>query len=190
MPQSDKLNENSQKEIAQILTTENKKKKRKNTNEEVLSQKNEPAGPSVWDIVDNANKYFLLNILSPEITANEAIKRDNKGKLITIIKVFLIAQFAIVAVLVIGFVTAVCVLHAFDKPLTLEVIKAIIGFINLYIASIVVELIAMLKYIMENVFDTSITTLVELYKDNTNVGNDAKAVEKKSDTEVNNEIEE
>lgn len=39
------------------------------------------------------------------------------------------------------------------------------SFVSIYITSVVIELIAMLKCIVTNVFDTSITSLVELYKD-------------------------
>lgn len=57
------------------------------------------------------------------------------------------------------------VFHGLNNDLDLEYIKEIIKFISLYITSVVVELVAMLKYIVKNVFDTSITGLVEFYKD-------------------------
>ena len=44
-------------------------------------------------VVDNANKYFLVKILSPEITENEKKKREHKDELINIVKIFLIVQF-------------------------------------------------------------------------------------------------
>ena len=57
------------------------------------------------------------------------------------------------------------IFHGVKNDLDLEDIKLIINFISLYITSVVIELIALLKYIVSNVFDTSITGLVEIYKD-------------------------
>lgn len=116
-------------------------------------------------IIDSANQYFLLKILSPEITKNEDKKRTHKDKLINIVQLFLIFQFIILLVLVFGTITMIFVFHWKENDLELSYVNAIIKFISVYITSVVVELIAMLNYIVSKVFDTSITGLVELYKD-------------------------
>ena len=61
----------------------------------------------------------------------------------------------------------VFVFHGVGKELDLSYINTIVKLISVYITSVVAELIAMLNYIVSKVFDTSITGLVELYKDKT-----------------------
>lgn len=118
-------------------------------------------------VIDNANKYFLVKILSPEITNNEEKKREHKDKLINIVKIFLIFQFSILMILLFGIIIAIFVFHGLKNDFELSYIETIIKFVGAYITSVVIELIAMLKYIVSNVFDTSITGLVEMYKDAT-----------------------
>lgn len=118
-------------------------------------------------VIDDANKYFLVKILSPEITNNEDKRRKHKDKLISIVKTFLVAQFIILSLLLFGTLTMIFVFHGLGNDLELSYIEIIIKFISVYITSVVVELIAMLKYIVSNVFDTSITGLVEIYRDKT-----------------------
>lgn len=81
---------------------------------------------------------------------------------------FLIFQFIILLGLLFSVIIMIFVFHGLNNDLDLSYIETIIKFISLYITSVVVELIAMLKYIVSNVFDTSITGLVGLYKDVTN----------------------
>lgn len=114
--------------------------------------------------IRNANELFLIQTLSPEITSNEEKKRDHKDALIKIMRRSLTFQFIALALMVIGFITMVFVFHGLGNDFDLEYMNAIIKFIGLYMTSIVVELIAMLKYIVQNVFDTSITALVSMYK--------------------------
>lgn len=123
-------------------------------------------------LIDDSNKFFLIKILSPEITENENKKREHKDKLIGLVKTFLIMQFAIVALLMIGTLVMIFVFHGCGKTLALDHIDTIFKYIALYITSVVVELVTMLKFIVEKVFDTSITTLVELYKDTKNEENE------------------
>ena len=128
-------------------------------------------------IVDSANKYFLVKVLSPEITKNEEKKREHKDKLISIIKYFLLFQFLIISLLLIGIVTMIFVFHGLGNDLEISYIDIIIKFVSVYITSVVAELIAMLHYIVSKVFDTSITGLVEIYKDATNTKNDRLKVQ-------------
>lgn len=124
-------------------------------------------------IINNANQYFLLKILSPQIEHNEDKKRIHKDKLISIIKIFLVCQFIILLFLLFGIITMIFVFHGLKNDLELSYLELIVKFVSLYITSIVAELIAMLHFIVSNVFDTSITGLVELYKDATGNRNES-----------------
>lgn len=55
---------------------------------------------------------------------------------------------------------------AFTNNDSIEITKALLTFVTGYIASVIIELIAILKYIVRNVFDSSIAELVKLFKDN------------------------
>ena len=116
-------------------------------------------------IIDNSNNYFLIKILSPEITENENKKRKHKDTLINMIKIFLISQLCVVGILTIGIITMVFVFHGLANDIALKYINMMFKFVSVYITSVVVELIAMLNYVVKNVFDTSITQLVESYKE-------------------------
>lgn len=122
----------------------------------------------VDEIIDNVNKYFLIKILSPEITNNEEKKRLHKDHLIDIVKKFLVFQFILLVLMVPGTIISTFIFHALGNDIPIDYLEMLIKFISVYITSVVVELIAMLNYIVSNVFDTSITTLVELYRDATN----------------------
>ncbi len=138
--------------------------------EEVESEKTfEEDSEDIADkIIVNANQYFLIKILSPEINKNEDKKRKHKDKLISIVKIFLICQFIVLMCLLFGVTIMIFVFHGLKNDLDLAYIESIIKFISVYITSVVAELIAMLYFIVSNVFDTSITGLVEIYKDATN----------------------
>lgn len=124
-------------------------------------------------IIYNANQYFLVKILSPQIEQNEQEKRKHKEKLISIVKIFLICQFFILMCLLFGIVTMTFVFHGTKNDLDLSYLELLTKFVSLYITSVVAELIAMLYFIVSNVFDTSITGLVELYKDATGNKNES-----------------
>ena len=81
------------------------------------------------------------------------------------IQIFLVAQFFLVGALLLGIITMIFVFHWRKNDISVEYINIIIKFVSAYITSVVVELIAMLKYVVKNVFDTSITGLVQLYRD-------------------------
>lgn len=157
-------------DINTITSTLQKELKKKTNDFEIdMSQEEkQETDEFVMDkIVNDANQYFLVKILSPEITENEKKKRAHKDTLINIVKIFLISQFILLAVLIIGTIVMIFVFHGLKNDLELSYIDIIIKFICAYITSVVVEVIAMLKFIVENVFDTSITGLVEFYKDKT-----------------------
>lgn len=116
-------------------------------------------------IISDSNNYFLLKVLSPQIRKNEEKKRTHKDTMLRVIVLFLEVQFVMLFFLVAGTLTAFFVFHALHNDISDETFKIIISFLGVYITSIVVELIYIAKYIVVNVFDTSIDGLVKLFSD-------------------------
>ena len=81
--------------------------------------------------------------------------------------VFLFLQFAVVMVMVFYSGYWIFKFHVDGNPFSDSTIKIISAFISAYITSVIIELIAILKYIVKNVFDTSIAGMVNNFKDNT-----------------------
>lgn len=117
-------------------------------------------------LIKNVNNEFLLNVLSPEIKKNEDKKRKHKDWLMVIMGLFLLFQFILVAVIICCFGYCVINAHMKEIPFSDSTIKIIFTFIGTYITSIIIELIAILKYIVKNVFDTSVAGMVSNFKDN------------------------
>lgn len=112
------------------------------------------------DLIKNANNQVLINVLSPQIEKNEKVKRYHKSILLILLTVFLVAQFSTVFVF-----TNKTLNYIFSKEVNAELVNASFAFITGYITSVVVELIAILRYIIQNVFDTSISELVKVFKE-------------------------
>lgn len=117
------------------------------------------------DIIKNVNNKFLIHVLSPEISANEDKKRKHKDILMIAVAIFLTIQFVILFVIVGYSLQSIISCHINEKPFSDSTIKIIFSFIGVYISAVVAEMIAILKYIVTNVFDTSIAALVEAFKD-------------------------
>lgn len=132
-----------------------------------------------WDEVDiyvkTANAKILLNTLAPEVSKNEETKREHKEKLIKYVSIFLGVQFLIVFVFAMTVLVSIIVFHAVENDFSLGLIEMLFAFFGTYITAVVVELICILKYIVLNVFDTSISGLMEVFK----FGNDKKKEDKK-----------
>lgn len=165
--QEDKVYVNISEWLKEDLRDESSNKRKNDFEMENAKEKDLEKSDIADNIIDSANQYFLLKILSPEITKNEDKKREHKDILIKLVKIFLAFQFFIVTVLVLGTIIMVFVFHGVGKEMDLSYINTIVKLISVYITSVVAELIAMLNYIVSKVFDTSITGLVELYKDKT-----------------------
>lgn len=118
------------------------------------------------EIIKNANNWFLVKILAPQISKNEAKKRKHKDWLMIIMSVFLALQFSIVAVMIGYSGYHIINVHKAGTPFSDSTLKIIFTFIGGYITSVVVELIAILKYIVKNVFDTSVSGMVNHFKEN------------------------
>lgn len=113
------------------------------------------------DVIKNANNKVLIDYLSPEIRENEKAKRLHKFVLLGLLASFLVIQFISVYSM-----SAKIVEYAITNDSRYEIVKALLAFISAYITSVVVELIAILNYIVKNVFDSSIADLVKIFKDN------------------------
>lgn len=123
-----------------------KEKTKKDINEETL--------------IKNVNNKVLLDILSPEIKDNENAKRKHKFILIGLLAAFLIIQF-----LAVGFISDKVISYAILETSKAEIVNSLLTFVTGYITSVVIELIAILKYIVKNVFDTSLIELVKIFKE-------------------------
>lgn len=117
------------------------------------------------EIIKNANNKFLIEVLSPEIRQNEEKKRHHKDVLMVEVAIFLSVQFLVLFSIVGYTLWAIIHCHQNKIPFTDSTIQIIFTFVAGYITSVVVELIAILKYIVTNVFDTSISGLVETFKE-------------------------
>lgn len=122
-------------------------------------------GTDMEGLIADTNSKILLEVLSPEIEENEDKKRRHKDLLLGMMGAFLVFQFLVTAILVIdsGFFIMLC--HLIGKPFSDETIKIIFKFIGVYITSVVIELIAILNYIVQKVFDTSVADLFAIFKD-------------------------
>lgn len=115
------------------------------------------------DVIKNVNNKVLIDILSPQISKNEQAKRSHKVVLIILLTLFLIIQF-----LSVYNITGSVINYGISEKVDHEILKTLLAFVSAYITSVVVELIAILKYIVKNVFDTSISELVKLFKEQEN----------------------
>lgn len=133
---------------------------------------------SSWDGSDSyiktANAKVLLNTLAPQISGNEEKKREHKDKLIKYVSIFLGTQFLIIFILTMLIIISIIVFHAIGKDFSATMLQMIFTFFGTYITSVIVELICILKYIIINVFDTSVSALMEAFK----MQNDDKNIEK------------
>ncbi len=117
------------------------------------------------DNIDGINQIFnasygiYKDILSPQLQKNEELKRKQKNKLMDNIFKLLKTQFTATYVLIFGFI----IMIALNQKLgiTEKTITHIFDFLKFYITTIIAELIAILFFIVKNVFDKSI---VDLFK--------------------------
>lgn len=111
------------------------------------------------------NKSFELarmmyqDVLSPQLEKNERLKRKHKKKLMNelfkILKLQFIFTYIFVIILIIGTLCS-SYLHISES-----VVQNVYKFVELYITSIVVELLSILFFIVKNVFDRSIVDLIK-----------------------------
>lgn len=115
--------------------------------------------------IDEMNSYFLMRmriyekILSPQLEKNEKLKRKHKADVVQ--KLFTIRKWQFIATYV--FTLVMILMIALSNWLKIEqaVLEDMFSFLKFYITSILAELIAILFFIVKQVFDSSI---VELFK--------------------------
>lgn len=98
------------------------------------------------------------NVLAPELSRNEELKRSQKEKLMDKINKLISFQFKAMVVII----AILLIIIAFSNRvfnLDKEIIKELISFLRFYITAIIAELIAILFFIVKNVFDKSIIEL-------------------------------
>ena len=93
----------------------------------------------------------------------KTLAREHKDKLIKYLARFLIFQFAFVFIIIMTAVVSIICFHATNNPLSQGMVNILFAFFGTYLTSVVVELIYILKYIVEQVFDTSISSLTKAF---------------------------
>ncbi len=149
--------------IEQLLTEEVPENKPQN---DLHSEKNHKK-VNDRSLIKNVNNQVLIDYLSPEISSNEKSKRIHKYILIVLLALFLIGQFVVVFKLSNKTLT-----YATSGNADIEIVNSSFTFVSAYITSVVIELIAILNYIIHNVFDSSITELVKIFRETDNVKTD------------------
>ena len=116
-------------------------------------------------IINNANNKVLIEVLSPEVVENEKTKRKHKDRLIDILEKFIEMQLFITGGIIAFTFGSIFYYYFENHQIDNHLVNLMFTFVVTYITSVVVELIYMLKYIVHNVFDTSISDLVKLFKE-------------------------
>lgn len=131
--------------------------------EEVTIKIEEPK--SISKDVQDMNNAFKLSeliykdVLSPQLSENEQLKREHKTLLMNNIFKILKWQFIFTYVfvaLLLGSILLSGVLSISENMLI-----EIIGFVKYYIGAIVIELLSILLFIVKSVFDKSIVDLIK-----------------------------
>lgn len=124
--------------------------------------------------VSEMNLYFLMrekiytDTLSPQLVLNEEKKRTHKD--IVVGKLFSILKWQFIATYIFTFILIVAIVFGGYFKTDSEMLKYMFDFLKFYITSILAELIAILFFIVKQVFDKSI---FELFKNfDKNVKND------------------
>lgn len=104
-------------------------------------------------------RKIYQDVLSPQLEENEILKREQKRELMS--KIFKILKWQFMFTYV--FVTILIVGAIFSNKLHISenIVSSIIKFVEFYITSIVAELLAILFFIVKNVFDKSIVDLIK-----------------------------
>ena len=112
---------------------------------------------------DSMNEAFAAKIsiykdtLAPELKANEKLKREHKKQLMGFLCGLIIFESAFLVVSV-GFLFMMIFFTQIIK-VDVSVIKSMIGFMKYFISAVIVELLAILFFIVRSVFDKTIKDL-------------------------------
>lgn len=120
--------------------------------------------PSQNESVKTLNAHFemtkqmYINVLSPQLSQNEELKRTQKqelmNKIFKILKVQFIFTYSLISAAILAIIFSYY-LHMSDNTITL-----LISLFKFYVTAIIGELIAILFFIVKNVFDKSIVDLI------------------------------
>lgn len=146
--------------VADIPTVNKESNSNRAINDE--QEKEKESWEDINYYVETANAKILLETLAPEVSKNEEKKREHKDKLIKYVSIFLGLQFAVIFILIMIVLISIIVFHALGNDFSFDMVKMLFAFFGTYITSVIVELVYILKYIVVNVFDTSISALMEL----------------------------
>lgn len=116
------------------------------------------------DAIDMNNAFQLSeliykDVLSPQLQENEILKREHKKSLMK--KLFSIIKWQFIATYTFILILLICIMFSEMLKISESVVLVIIKFLEFYISSIIVELIAILFFIVKNVFDKSIVELIK-----------------------------
>lgn len=117
------------------------------------------------NIIQNANNKVLIDVLSPQVVENEKTKRIHKYILLAIVGAFIVIQFLLTFYLISSTYNFIFEAYKENGTINTHLINLLFAFLTGYITSVVVELIYMLKFMVQNVFDTSISDLVKIFKE-------------------------
>lgn len=127
-----------------------------------------PKIEDIADISDEIKKYdnsvlnkILLEMLTPELTRNEAHKRFLKEKLLKYISRIITITLIFLALPIILTFATICFRTPFTRDITTEQISLLLEFLKYYSSIIIAEFIAMLFFIVRYVFDKSIVELMK-----------------------------
>lgn len=128
---------------------------------EVDLQKTELSEP---EIIEMNNTFDIVNkiyqdVLSPQLEKNEKLKRKHKTLLMNNIFKILNIQFRFMYVFM--FILLIGIILSNHLNISDSIIGNIIDLLKFYIASIIVELLSILFFIVKNVFDKSIVDLIK-----------------------------
>lgn len=119
---------------------------------------------SMSSVTEQMNELFEFvrnmyeNVLSPQLKENEKLKREHKTILMNNLFKILKGQFVFTYIFVLALIIGT--LASSWLKLSEVIVKDVIQFVEFYITSIVVELLAILFFIVKNVFDKSIVDLI------------------------------
>lgn len=113
-------------------------------------------------VLENENIKTLKESITNEIGKNETKRREHKDILLRVMIWFLGIQFGLFFVLLSGTIIVTMVAHLIGNPFSLELIRELYKILTTYLASVIVEMLSMLFFVIRNVFDTTIKDLTKL----------------------------
>ena len=116
-------------------------------------------------VKDSLKKVLEKILIFDSKEANEDIKRKHKFWLLGVLSAFIVIQFCITFTIIDRVLDFVFTYYMENKSIDNHLIDLLFTFVTGYITSVVIELYHMLKFVAEKVFDTSITDLVKLFRE-------------------------